>query len=120
MTITIRPHGPMLHPRVTILVRPSGVVQLGWDPEGALLLHPAELDVDTVLAFLRLLDGMQTRPQLVWRAGEHGITPERALALLTEIDKAGLLMQPDDATGPDCAASGCGRAARATMAPTPR
>ncbi|MFQ6396431.1 hypothetical protein ACLMAJ_23520 [Nocardia sp. KC 131] len=99
MTITIRPHGPMLHPRVTILVRPSGVVQLGWDPEGALLLHPAELDADTVLAFLRLLDGHQTRPQLIWRAGERGITPERALALLTEIDNAGLLMHPDD-TGP--------------------
>ncbi|MFQ6326983.1 hypothetical protein ACLMAL_12710 [Nocardia sp. CWNU-33] len=100
MTTTIRPHGPMLHPRVTILVRPSGVVQLGWDPEGALLLHPAELTVDTVLAFLRLLDGLQTRPQLIWRAGEHGIAPERALALLAEIDDAGLLVHHGDTAGP--------------------
>ncbi|WP_227996203.1 hypothetical protein [Nocardia australiensis] len=99
MTKTTRVHGPMLHPRVTVLVRPSGVVQLGWDPERALLLHPGELDADTVLAFLRLLNGSQTRPQLIWRAEEYGIASERALALLMEIDGAGLLMHPNDPTG---------------------
>jgi hypothetical protein len=89
----------MLHPRVTILVRPSGVVQLGWDPEGALLLDRSDLDVGTVLTFLRLLDGMQTRPQIIWRAGECGIEPDCAAALLTEIDNAGLLVHPDNRVG---------------------
>lgn len=85
----------MLHPRVLILVRPSGEVQLGWDPEGALLLRPPDLDPAAVLAFLRLLDGLCTRPQLLWRAGECGIEAARAAALLDEIDAAGLLIQPE-------------------------
>ncbi|WP_054814977.1 hypothetical protein [Nocardia arizonensis] len=91
--------GPMLNPRVTVLVRPSGVVQLGWDPERALLLDPPGLDTATVLAFLRSLDGLHTRPQVVWQAGEAGIPPERATALLTEIDEAGLLVHPQPRGG---------------------
>ena len=63
----------MLAPRVTVLVRSSGVVQLGWDPERALLLDRTASDTDTVLAFLRLLDGMHSRPQIIWRAGQCGI-----------------------------------------------
>ncbi len=90
----------MLHPRVTILVRPSGVVQLGWDPERALLLEPPDLDTQTVLGFLRLLDGLRTRPQILWQAGRSGIAAERARALLDEIDVAGLLVQPRDRPGP--------------------
>ncbi|MCP2320522.1 bacteriocin biosynthesis cyclodehydratase domain-containing protein [Nocardia amikacinitolerans] len=90
----------MLHPRVTILVRPSGVVQLGWDPERALLLEPPDLDTQTVLGFLRLLDGLRTRPQILWQAGRSGIAAERAATLLAEIDAAGLLVQPRDRPGP--------------------
>ncbi|WP_141809169.1 hypothetical protein [Nocardia bhagyanarayanae] len=97
---TLRPQGPMLHPRVTILVRPSGVVQLGWDPERALLLEPPDLDTQTVLGFLRLLDGLRTRPQILWQAGRSGIAAERAVTLLEEIDAAGLLVQPRDRPGP--------------------
>lgn len=90
----------MLHPRVTILVRPSGVVQLGWDPERALLLEPPELDTQAVLGFLRLLDGLRTRPQILWQAGRNGVAAERAVTLLEEIDAAGLLVQPRDRPGP--------------------
>ncbi|MFF0530744.1 hypothetical protein ACFYT3_20390 [Nocardia amikacinitolerans] len=97
---TLRPQGPMLHPRVTILVRPSGVVQLGWDPERALLLEPPDLDTQTVLGFLRLLDGLRTRPQILWQAGRSGIAADRAATLLAEIDAAGLLVQPRDRPGP--------------------
>ncbi|WP_405161287.1 TOMM precursor leader peptide-binding protein [Nocardia sp. NBC_01499] len=91
--------GPLLPPQVTVLVRPSGVVQLGWHPETALLLDAAGLDADTVLAFLRLLDGTQTRPQIVWRAGECGIAPDSAMALLDVLDEAGLLEHPEDRGG---------------------
>ncbi|MFI9509503.1 hypothetical protein [Nocardia sp. NPDC052566] len=93
---TSRLLGPMLQPRVTVLVRPSGEVQLGWDPDDALLLRPAGLSTETVLAFLRLLDGLQTVPQIIWRAGEFHIDPVRAHALLVEIGAAGLLEYPDD------------------------
>ncbi|KAA8888363.1 hypothetical protein F3087_15120 [Nocardia colli] len=91
--------GPMLPPQLTVLVRPSGVVQLGWHPETAVLLDAAGLDADTVLAFLRLLDGTQSRPQIVWRAGECGIEPDHAMALLDVLDQAGLLDHPDDRSG---------------------
>ncbi|MGW6730787.1 TOMM precursor leader peptide-binding protein [Nocardia sp. NPDC055029] len=99
MTTTTPLRGPMLHPRVTTLVRPSGTVQLGWDPERALLLETTELDTGTVLAFLRLLDGLQSRPQIIWRAGEFGITPDRTIALLAAIERAGLLLQPERKQG---------------------
>lgn len=92
---TITPlRGPMLNPRVTRLVRPSGTVQLGWDPERALLLESTTLDTATVLAFLHLLDGLQSRPQILWRAGELGIAPADTEALLALIDSAGLLLVP--------------------------
>ncbi|MFD4431152.1 TOMM precursor leader peptide-binding protein [Nocardia sp. NPDC058497] len=99
MTTTTPLRGPMLHPRVTTLVRPSGTVQLGWDPERALLLETTELDTGTVLAFLRLLDGLQSRPQIIWRAGEFGIAPDRTIALLAAIERAGLLLQPERKQG---------------------
>ncbi|WP_336081002.1 TOMM precursor leader peptide-binding protein [Nocardia sp. SSK8] len=95
MTTTTPLRGPMLHPRVTTLVRPSGTVQLGWDPERALLLETTELDTGTVLAFLRLLDGMQSRPQIIWRAGEFGISAAQAGTLLAAIERAGLLLRPE-------------------------
>ncbi|WP_278263464.1 TOMM precursor leader peptide-binding protein [Nocardia sp. AG03] len=95
MTITTPLRGPMLHPRVTTLVRPSGTVQLGWDPERALLLETTALDTGTVLAFLRLLDGMQSRPQIIWRAAEFGIDATQASSLLAAIERAGLLLQPE-------------------------
>jgi len=96
---TTRLCGPLLHPRVTILVRPSGVVQLGCDPENALLLDRVAMETPAVLAFLRLLDGLRSRPQLLWRAGERGIEPQDADALLTQLDEAGLLIHPVVRTG---------------------
>ncbi|PXX69076.1 bacteriocin biosynthesis cyclodehydratase domain-containing protein [Nocardia tenerifensis] len=89
----------MLPPQLTVLVRPSGVVQLGWHPETALLLDAGGLGTDTVVAFLRLLDGTQSKPQIVWRAGEHGIEPDRAMALLDVLDEAGLLEHPEERGG---------------------
>ncbi|MBF6364704.1 hypothetical protein IU433_29450 [Nocardia puris] len=91
---TTRTQGPMLHPRVTVLVRPSGTVQLGWDPERAVALDPPDLDTQAVLGFLRLLDGLHTRPQILWLAGEVGVPAERAETLLDAIDAAGLLLHP--------------------------
>ncbi|MGW4330197.1 hypothetical protein ACWEKR_30445 [Nocardia sp. NPDC004573] len=90
--------GPRLRPRVTVLVRPSGVVQLGCDPETAVVLDPEGMDAETVVTFLRLLDGLRTKPQIIWRAGECGIEAERAVALLTLVDEAGLLDHPEDRT----------------------
>lgn len=95
-TSTARPLGPLLNPRVTVLVRPSGVVQLGWDPERAVLLDPPGLDTAAVLAFLRLLDGMHSRSEICAEAAARGSTVERAGELLDEIEAAGLLQPPRD------------------------
>ncbi|WP_019930848.1 hypothetical protein [Nocardia sp. BMG111209] len=89
-----RPKGPMLHPRVAVLRRPGGAVQLGWDPEGAVVLEPPGVRPEVVVEFLRLLDGLRSHPEVVWQADRLGVGPEVTLQLLAEIDAAGLLLLP--------------------------
>ncbi|WP_228784521.1 hypothetical protein [Nocardia cyriacigeorgica] len=91
--------GPMLHPRLLVLIRPSGVLQLGWDPESARQLAIPGVDSDALRRFLDLLDGLRTRPQIIWRATELGLTARRASDLLATLDDAGLLVHPDTPAG---------------------
>ncbi len=84
----------MLHPRVAVLRRPSGAVQLGWDPERAVLLHPPAAGGEALPAFLRLLDGLHSHPQILWEAGQLGLDGAETLGLLRDIDAAGLLVWP--------------------------
>ncbi|MEV5652136.1 TOMM precursor leader peptide-binding protein [Nocardia sp. NPDC052254] len=86
--------GPMLHPRVAVLRRPSGAVQLGWDPEHAVVLDPPDVPADAVLTFVRLLDGLRSHPQILWEAGRSGVGGAAATGLLRDIDTAGLLVWP--------------------------
>lgn len=91
-----RQPGLELDPNVTVLVRRNGCVQIGWDPESALLLTPPDgIGTDVVLAMLRLLDGKHSRPQVVWRAAENGITPADMSAILSELGDAGVLRTID-------------------------
>lgn len=84
--------GPRLDPRIPILVRPSGTVQLGWDPEHALLLTiPTGVAPQAVAALLRLLDGQHTRDEILWRAHEIGLHAADTAALLAELAGAALL-----------------------------
>ncbi|WP_280381246.1 TOMM precursor leader peptide-binding protein [Nocardia wallacei] len=89
-----RPRGPMLHPRVAVLRRPSGAVQLGWDPERAVVVRLPGVGAEPIVEFLKLLDGLRSHPQIIWQAGRFGIASSDALRLLGEIDRAGLLMRP--------------------------
>lgn len=91
---TLRPRGPLLHPRVPILVRSTGQVQLGWDPDTAVLCEVPGLDTQQVLGFLRLLDGLNSRPAIVWQARSFGLEPGHATALFEVIDAAGLVVHP--------------------------
>ncbi|MEV0946100.1 hypothetical protein [Rhodococcus sp. NPDC049939] len=84
--------GTTLDPRIPLLVRRDGRVQLGWDPEHALVLSPPTgVHTEQLLAILRLLDGNNTRPHVLRTAAELGMTPTDATGLLEELDRAGLL-----------------------------
>ena len=84
----------MLHPRVTVLRRPSGTVQLGWDPERAVVVNPPGIEADLIAEFLKLLDGLRSHPQILWYASRFGLTAADALRLLADIEGAGLLLRP--------------------------
>lgn len=91
MTTLTRTHGPLLHPGITVLIRPNGAVQLGWDPERAVLVQPPG-PVEAVPALLRLLDGVRTRQQIVCQARELGFAADTTESLLRQMAAAGLLL----------------------------
>ena len=97
----VRRGSPQLHPSLTVLVRRTGAVQLGWDPETAMLLQPpVGVSTDLVIALLRLLDGEHSRPQVVWQAAAQGLAPADARTILAELDAAGLLTDVGQRAGP--------------------
>lgn len=89
----------MLHPRLLVLMRPEGTVQLGWDPDTATLLCPPRgVDPAGLVDLLRLLDGGRSRGQVTWQAADLGIAPAHTAQVLAELDAAGLLItdpEPD-------------------------
>ncbi|PTR31714.1 bacteriocin biosynthesis cyclodehydratase domain-containing protein [Rhodococcus sp. OK519] len=92
---------PVLDPRLPIVIRPSGRIQIGWDPETSMLLTPpARVDPHALVSVLGLLDGRTSRPGVVWRAVEHGIAPADISTILSELEEAGVLRPaptpPDD------------------------
>ncbi len=88
-----RRRGPVLRPWLTILTRSTGQVQLGWDPERALLITPpAGADAAAIRTVLSLLDGRNPQSRIVTIADEWGIAPADTFALLAELDAAGLLV----------------------------
>ncbi|MFE6859807.1 TOMM precursor leader peptide-binding protein [Nocardia sp. NPDC057668] len=90
MTTLARTSGPALDPRITVLRRTDGAVQLGWDPEHALVLR-APGTPHQLWELLRLLDGMHTRAQIRSEAAAFGLAKELTDALLDELSAAGLL-----------------------------
>lgn len=98
-TVAVFP-GPRLDPRLPILIRPSGTVQIGWAPESALLLRtPAGVDARTVVDILRLLDGRHLREDVVWQATRAGIDGDDIEQILAELAATGVLVahRPDPA-----------------------
>ncbi|TQC47557.1 hypothetical protein EEB14_19650 [Rhodococcus sp. WS4] len=92
MTIQHPPHvGVTLDPRIPVLVRPDGRVQFGWDPERTLVLAPPPgVRTEQVLAVIRLLDGKNSRPHILWTAVGYGLAPTDVSKLLGDLDRAGL------------------------------
>ncbi|WP_067535093.1 TOMM precursor leader peptide-binding protein [Nocardia crassostreae] len=91
MTTLASTRGPLLDPRITVLLRPDGTVQLGWNSGHARILTAP----GPVSAFLRLLDGSRTRPQILWQARKLGFGADMAGDLLDELAATGLLASAD-------------------------
>lgn len=82
----------MLHPRLAVLMRQDGQVQLGWDPEAAVIVQlpgPPE----AVPRLLRLLDGVTALSQILSAAGTLGFEAETTRLFLAELEAAGLLLE---------------------------
>lgn len=93
---------PQLDPAVDVLRRRDGSIQLGWDPDRAVIISlppdPASnrpdddrTDSDRTITVLRLLDGSRSIPEVVWAARDIGVEPETMRLLLGELRTAGLL-----------------------------
>ncbi|MCP9273899.1 TOMM precursor leader peptide-binding protein [Mycolicibacterium arenosum] len=81
-----------LNPDLPVLVRPDGVVQVGWDPQRAKLIRvPDGLSAPALADLLRTLQSGLTLPELQALAGNRGVTDLDAVTELVEsLETAGL------------------------------
>lgn len=95
---TLEPHttrsvGPEWDPRIVVLVRPDGRLQLGWQPERAVVLTPPTgIEGRDLQALLRLLDGHTSIGTIMWTASQRGIGPAVMTSLLAELTVGGYLL----------------------------
>jgi bacteriocin biosynthesis cyclodehydratase domain-containing protein len=98
-----RPESPdfpriVLHPSVPVLNRRDGSIQLGWDPEHALLLRlPAGVDGSALASRLRGLHEGLSFDELAESAAGVGMSRADTATMVAELDAAGLLRGPDPA-----------------------
>lgn len=87
--------GPRLRPLTPVLIRPSGTVQLGWDPDSAVVVRPpAGATAESLADVLRMLDGRRSHDEIVWQANRSGIDSEDIERILSELASAGALLPP--------------------------
>src|SRR5665647_1840748 len=83
---------PVLNPALTILTRSSGEVQVGWDPERAVLIRPpAGVATRSLAALLNHVDGTRSRAELAVTATSAGVGAAELDLMLGELAGAGLL-----------------------------
>ncbi|WP_127783658.1 TOMM precursor leader peptide-binding protein [Rhodococcus sp. X156] len=83
---------PVLDLTVRVLTRPGGQVQLGWDPERAVLVQASRSsDAQPLAELLNGLDGSRTVAELGEAAAHAGLTEPELHRLLDELDHAGML-----------------------------
>lgn len=84
-----------------LLVRPRGQVQIGWNPETAVVVTPPPgVTQSALLQFLDLLDGSHNRQVVLERARDRGMPTESANALLDELIARQLLHSDTPAPPP--------------------
>jgi len=82
--------GYVLDPARPVLLRPDGVVQVGWDPRRAVLVHPPSgMTARTLADLLRRLQSGATVAQLAEHVGEDGV--DTISDLVSSLVDAGLV-----------------------------
>ena len=102
---------PMLKPALRRLWRDAATVQIGVDPERAVILSGVDGAAATVLD---LLDGSRDHAGVLAAAAAAGVHPGSAAGLLEQLDAAGVLDDASTDAGPLAALD---RAERDRMAP---
>lgn len=83
---------PMLDPATAMLIRSSGDLQLGWDPDRAVLIRPPRgVPASAVATLLDRADGSTSYANLVTAAVSIGIGPEEMAELINELVAMGVL-----------------------------
>lgn len=81
---------PLIHPGAAILVRPGGRIQVGCDPDTALIIEPpAEVVPAALAALLRSLTNRRTRGEVEVAAREAGLSAADLRQLLDRLVAAG-------------------------------
>ncbi|MDI3314890.1 MAG: cyclodehydratase [Mycobacterium sp.] len=90
MSPTVRRYA--LDPTLPVLLRPTGAVQVGWDPRRAVLIHPPSgLTAGELAALLRSMRTPASITELARRAAHHGVIDERAVCgLVSQLVDAGV------------------------------
>ncbi len=92
---------PLLDLALAILIRSSGEVQLGWDPDRAVLIRPPlGVSVRSLGGLLNQMDGTSSHPELAASAIAAGIDEAALDGLLKELADAGMLRwEPQPGSG---------------------
>ena len=89
---TQRSVGPRWDPRIAVLSRPDGRLQLGWTPGRAVLLTlPVGVDARAVKSILRAMDGSRSRATILWEASKRGISTSVTEELLEQLADSGFV-----------------------------
>lgn len=87
-----RSAGPRWDPRIAVLSRPDGRLQLGWTPGRAVLLTlPVGVDPRAVKSILRKMDGSRSRATILWEASTRGISTSVTEKLLEQLTDSGFV-----------------------------
>ena len=87
-----RSAGPRWDPRIAVLSRPDGRLQLGWTPGRAVLLTlPAGVDARVVKSILRTMDGSRSRAAILWEASRRGIPTSVTEQFLAQLADSGFV-----------------------------
>ncbi|GGC66758.1 hypothetical protein IEU95_03835 [Hoyosella rhizosphaerae] len=116
---------PLLDPALPVLVRPSSQIQVGWDPDSALILDfETSIPTEALANVLRKLDGHVDVDTVVERSQRIGLAPDVIRHLLGVLYERGIVTDArphnESAAAPSICVIGRGPLTDAIAAAVPR